>query len=42
MWSITPLSSIRKLKEEINLLPMFVVILEGKVETWLEILFLLL
>lgn len=38
MWWVTPLSSIQNLNEEINLLPIFVVMLEEIIDTWLEIL----
>ena len=36
IWSVTPLSRIQKSKEEINLLPMCVVVLEGITKTLLK------
>ena len=36
IWSVTPLSRIQELKEERNLLPVCVVVLEGMIEIWLE------
>jgi len=36
MWLVTPLSRIQKLNEEINLLSICVVMLEGIIETWLK------
>ena len=36
MWSVAPLSIIQELKEEIKLLPVCVVMLEGITEIWLE------
>ena len=36
MWSVAPLSIIQELKEQIKLLSVCVVMLEGITETWLE------
>jgi len=38
IWSVAPLSRIQELKEEINLLPVCVVVLEGMTKIWVEIL----